>query len=85
MWILRMVSGALLALLSSSAVAFAQSSPGGGGDANVQAQVTGKQVSQAGTLPFTGVELTLAVAVGLFLLALGFVLRRYGRSSTTTS
>ena len=41
-----------------------------------------EEAASAGTLPFTGSELTVAAAAGIVLLGMGFALRRLGRDNS---
>jgi hypothetical protein len=65
-----------------------QAYQGPGQQGQMQGQVAGAQKavgviasSKSGTLPFTGVELTLFVAAGILLVGGGLLMRRFARSS----
>lgn len=70
--------GALAALaLPALALAGGSTVSGYGGEAG---SVQGA-VQKSGTLPFTGLSLTIVLVVGVALVALGYLLRRGGRTS----
>jgi cell division protein FtsW (lipid II flippase) len=79
---LAVLSTALLLLLTAAnalagpAGNTAASGYGGGG--NVETEVSGAGGVESGTLPFTGLDLTLIVLGGTSLLVLGYVVRRRG-------
>jgi hypothetical protein len=51
--------------------------------AGVASGTAGGSHTSGGTLPFTGMQLTLVVLVGLLLLAVGIILRRSGRNQSS--
>nr|MBA2347887.1 hypothetical protein [Solirubrobacterales bacterium] len=53
------------------------------GQASDSASPTAQPIATSGRLPFTGLDVGLLAAGSMLLLALGFGLRRFGRSSAT--
>lgn len=78
----RVLGAGLVAGLVSAPVALAASDPSApsGTAGGAQGQIDG--VQSAGSLPFTGMNLTLILIGGAVLLAAGFLLRRRGSQST---
>ena len=79
------VTAAAALVLVGSALAQSGDQPYAGKAAGVQATVVktktaGATASNGGTLPFTGLDLTLIVAGGVALLVAGVALRRAGRN-----
>lgn len=75
------------AFLATSAAALAQAPTGptyGGVGPTVDQEVAGEgvagEVVTSGSLPFTGFDIAVAVAVGLLLLAVGLMTRRLART-----
>lgn len=79
------IGATVLAFLMFASAALAQEPTGpayAGFGPDIDDQVSGGQVaaSQAGPLPFTGLDLTLALLAGLFLVAIGLMTRRVARN-----
>ena len=79
------IGGTLLAFLMFASVALAQDPTGqvyGGAGPDIDEQVSRGAVAgaQTGTLPFTGLDITLALLAGLLLVATGLLTRRIARS-----
>jgi hypothetical protein len=78
---------AVIAFLLSASVALAQEPTGpayGGSGPNIDAQVGGAAAGQGGSLPFTGLDVTLALVAGCLLVMTGLVARRVARSRRTS-
>lgn len=72
-----------LAALISAPIALAQEPSSGAGEGgSVQGAVGGGGSNASGSLPFTGLDLTVLVAGALVLLAFGLLLRARTRSSS---
>ena len=74
--------GGLVSLVLAGG-AFAQSPSGhayGGAGGEIEQGVQGSGVASGGTLPFTGLDLGIAIAAGLALLAVGLLMRRLATS-----
>jgi hypothetical protein len=67
------------AIVAPAALAGSGSSLGtyGGRAGNAQSQV--ESSTTTGTLPFTGIDIALLVAVGLLVIGVGYTIRRLGR------
>lgn len=81
MKVLRILVFAVTASLVLAATALAQSPTGqvyGGaaGEAEEQVGAAGDVAAAGGTLPFTGLDLAVALAAGVVLIAVGFTVRR---------
>lgn len=87
MWIRSSaIAGMVVAFLAFASIAFAQEPTGptyGGSGPDIDNQVGQGQVAGdvvTGTLPFTGLDLVLALVGGLALVAVGLVTRRLARA-----
>ncbi|MDX6397858.1 MAG: hypothetical protein QOJ43_1266 [Gaiellaceae bacterium] len=79
------IAGTVLAFLMFVSVALAQEPTGpayAGAGPDIDEQVSRGQVAagQAGALPFTGLDITLALLAGLLLVAMGLLTRRIARN-----
>jgi hypothetical protein len=79
------IVGTVFAFLVFVSVAFAQEPTGpayAGSGPDIDEQVSRGQVAagQAGALPFTGLDITLALLAGLLLVAMGLLTRRIARN-----
>jgi hypothetical protein len=78
------IGGSILAFLTFVSVALAQEPTGrayAGPGPDIDAQVGRGEVAaaQVGTLPFTGLDVTLALLAGILLVAMGLLTRRLAR------
>ena len=83
------IGGTVFAFLMFASTALAGGPTGpayAGAGPDVDEQVSRGQVaaSQAGTLPFTGLDVTLALLAGLLLVAMGLLTRRIARNRGAT-
>ena len=79
------IAGAIFVFLLTASVALAQDPTGpayAGPGPNIDDQVARGEVvaGQGGTLPFTGLDVTLALLAGLVLVATGLLTRRVARN-----
>jgi len=80
---MNVFAGVVLGFLTLASIALAQDPTGptyGGRGPSIDDQVGSAGDLAAGTLPFTGLDLALALATGLVLLTLGLLTRRLARS-----
>ena len=73
---LLLIGGVVSLVLAGTVLAATPSGRAYGGAAGELEQQVGGGVEGTGTLPFTGLDLGIAVAVGLTLLAVGILMRR---------
>ena len=79
----KSIAGAVLAALVAAPLALAEAGPllsGYGGQGGEAQGTLGGAQGNAGTLPFTGSELTLVALFGVVLLLTGLALRRFSGS-----
>lgn len=79
------IGGTVLVFLLFASVALAQDPTGptyGGSGPDIDSQVGRGEVvaGQGGTLPFTGLDVTLALLAGLLLVTMGVLTRRIARN-----